>query len=173
MRHLSKENGIITAIPVANDVKPRESVNPPTPNPPANAWKPFTKPTMSITTKSCSVRTTGLRCLLNLTEQNTSSLTSERSYARLQRISAMLLHADAVTVSCPIQHRGKNYGIRHGFSTRQGAIIKEDLLVAPSTAAKKAMDTLKPVVLGPVRESTQLTMSGKAEGIRTQCIIPL
>src|SRR5437879_10619505 len=50
-------------------------------------------------------------------------------------------------------------------------LIKEDLLVAPSTAAKKAMDTLKPVVLDS--QESDNCVSGNAEGIKTQCIIPL
>src|SRR5207245_8877255 len=49
--------------------------------------------------------------------------------------------------------------------------IKEDLLVAPSAAAKKAMDTLKPVVLDS--QESDNCVSGNAEGIKTQCIIPL
>src|SRR5437667_10976356 len=50
-------------------------------------------------------------------------------------------------------------------------LIKEDLLVAPSAAAKKAMDTLKPVVLDS--QESDNCVSGRAEGIKTQCIIPL
>ena len=54
---------------------------------------------------------------------------------------------------------------------RGKGLIKEDLLVAPSTAAKKAMDTLKPVVLDSPESDN--CVSGTAEGIRAQCIIPL
>src|SRR6266478_2339384 len=48
---------------------------------------------------------------------------------------------------------------------------QKDLLVAPSTAVKKAMDTLKPVVLDS--QESDNCVSGNAEGIRAQCIIPL
>ena len=54
---------------------------------------------------------------------------------------------------------------------RGKGLIKEDLLVAPSTAVKKAMDTLKPVVLDS--QESDDCVSGNAEGIRAQCIIPL
>jgi len=44
-------------------------------------------------------------------------------------------------------------------------LIKEDLLVAPSTAAKKSHGPLKPVVLAQQSESDNC-VSGNAEGIK-------
>src|SRR5260370_2738309 len=78
--------------------------------------------------------------------------------------------ADAVTVSLLDGAWEKIRVFATDFPRGKG-LIKEDLLVAPSTAAKKAMDTLKPVVLDSPESDN--CVSGNAEGIRTQCIIPL
>src|SRR5260370_5404989 len=78
--------------------------------------------------------------------------------------------ADAVTVALPDSASGKIRVFAMDFPHGKG-LIKEDLLVAPSTAAKKAMDTLKPVVLDSPESDN--CVSGNAEGIRAQCIIPL
>ena len=55
-------------------------------------------------------------------------------------------------------------------------VIKEELLVTPSAAAKKAMDTLKPVFID-ARVRSELSPDGydvvEEEGIRAICTIPL
>src|SRR2546428_3507948 len=79
-------------------------------------------------------------------------------------------HADAVTVALPDSASGQIRVFAMDFPHGKG-LIKEDLLVAPSAAAKKAMDTLKPVVLDSPESDN--CVSGNAEGIKTQCIIPL
>ena len=81
-----------------------------------------------------------------------------------------VIHADLVTVSLPDGSSGKIRVLAMDFPHGKG-LIKEDLLVAPSTAAKKAMDTLKPVVVD--NPESDDCVSGNAEGIRVQCIIPL
>src|SRR5438128_2758201 len=81
-----------------------------------------------------------------------------------------VIQADLVTVSLPDGALGKISVFATDFPHGKG-LIKEDLLVAPSTAVKKAMDTLKPVVLESGESDN--CVSGTAEGIRAQCIIPL
>ncbi len=55
-------------------------------------------------------------------------------------------------------------------------VVKEELLVTPTAALKKALDTLKPVVVD-MRERNELTSDASdivaAEGIKAICNIPL
>src|SRR5260370_37442813 len=88
----------------------------------------------------------------------------------MEEIIRKFIHADAVTVALPDSASGKIKVFAMDFPRGKG-LIKEDLLVAPSTAAKKAMDTLRPVVLDS--QESDNCVSGTAEGIRDQCIIPL
>jgi formate hydrogenlyase transcriptional activator len=70
---------------------------------------------------------------------------------------------------------GKIQGICLGFSAREG-VIKEELLVTPSAAAKKAMDTLKPVVVDTRKRDEFVSVTAEvatAEGIKALCGIPL
>src|SRR2546428_12990581 len=79
-------------------------------------------------------------------------------------------HADAVTVALPDSASGQIRVFAMDFPHGKG-LIKEGLRVAPSAAAKKAMDTLKPVVLDS--QESDNCVSGNAEGIKAQCINPL
>ena len=54
-----------------------------------------------------------------------------------------VIHGDAVAVSLPDQTSGKSRIFAMDFPHGKG-VIKEELLVTPSAAVKKAMDTLKP-----------------------------
>jgi formate hydrogenlyase transcriptional activator len=113
--------------------------------------------------------------LLNLTTKITSSLDLREVLRAIAANIRQVILADLVTVSLPDGSSGKIRVLAMDFPHGKG-LIKEDLLVAPSTAAKKAMDTLKPVVLDS-RESDKFvsgtTELAAAEGIRAQCIIPL
>src|SRR5882757_10204735 len=150
MRHLRQKMGIITAILVANDVNRYEA-------------------TMSIS-EELQRQNDRLQLLLNLTSRITSSLNLREVLRAIAANIRQVIHADAVTVALPDSASGKITVFAMDFPHGKG-LIKEDLLVAPSTAAKKAMDTLKPVVLDS--QESDNCVSGNAEGIRTQCIIPL
>src|SRR5712672_3828454 len=150
MRHLRKKMGIITAIPAANGGNRYEA-------------------TMSIS-EELQRQNDRLQLLLNLTSRITSSLNLREVLRAIAANIRQVIHADAVTVALPDSASGKIRVFAMDFPRGKG-LIKEDLLVAPSTAAKKAMDTLKPVVLDS--QESDNCVSGNAEGIRTQCIIPL
>jgi len=111
-----------------------------------------------------------LQLLLNLTSRITSSLDLREVLRAIAANIRQVIQADLVTVSLPDGASGKIRVFAIDFPHGKG-LIKEDLLVAPSTAVRKAIDTLKPVVLDSPESDN--CVSGNAEGIRAQCIIPL
>src|ERR1700740_460599 len=103
------------------------------------------------------------RCelLLNLTTRITSSLDLREVLRAISANIREVIHADAVGVSLPDAASGKFRVV--ALDSPQGkGVIKEELLVAPSAAAKKAMDTLKPVVVY-ARDRHQLSPEGYAD----------
>jgi formate hydrogenlyase transcriptional activator len=158
--------GIITPIPVANDVNRDEALIR-TPIPAANGANRY-EAIISIS-EELQRQNDRLQLLLNLTSRITSSLDLREVLRAIAANIRQVIQADLVTVSLPDAASGKIRVFAMDFPHGKG-LIKEDLLVAPSTAAKKAMDTLKPVVLDSPESDC---VSGNAEGIRTQCVIPL
>src|SRR5258707_14979361 len=150
MRHLRQIMGILTPIPAANGGNRYEA-------------------TMSIS-EELQRQNDRVQLLLNLTSRIPSSLALREVLRAIAANIRQVIHADWVTVSLPDGSWGKIRVFAMDFPHGKG-LIKEDLLVAPSTAVKKAMDTLKPVVLDSPESDNCL--SGNAEGIRAQCIIPL
>jgi formate hydrogenlyase transcriptional activator len=114
-----------------------------------------------------------LELLLNLTSKITSSLDLREVLRAIAGNIREVIHADAVTVSLPEPTLAKFRVFAMDFPHGKG-VIKEELLLTPSAAAKKAIDTLKPVVIG-TRERHELSPEGyaDAEGIRGVCLIPL
>src|ERR1700756_4705735 len=163
MRHLRQIMGIITPVPMADDVN-RDAANG------ANRYEAITS-----TSEELQRQNDRLQLLLNLTSRITSSLDLREVLRAIAANIREVIQADLVTVSLPDGSSGKIRVLAMDFPHGKG-LIKEDLLVAPSAAAKKAMDTLKPVVLDS-RESDKFvsgtTEIAAAEGIRAQCIIPL
>src|SRR5712672_1203865 len=159
--------GIITAIPVANDVNRDEALIR-TPVAAANGANRY-EAIISIS-EELRRQNDRLQLLLNLTSRITSSLDLREVLRAIAANIRQVIQADLVTVSLPDGASGKIRVFAIDFPHGKG-LIKEDLLVAPSTAAKKAMDTLKPVVLDSPESDN--CVSGNAEGIRAQCIIPL
>jgi formate hydrogenlyase transcriptional activator len=116
-----------------------------------------------------------LQLLLNLTTRITSTLDLREVLRAIAANIREVMHADAVSVSLPDKASGKSRVVAMDFPHGKG-LIKEELFFTPSAAAKKAMDTLKPVVID-TREPEEF-MSGTneialAEGIKAVCIIPL
>jgi formate hydrogenlyase transcriptional activator len=116
-----------------------------------------------------------LQLLLNLTNRITSNL---RPRDLLRAIAANIrevIHADAVTVVLPDRASKKFRVLAMDFPHGKG-VVKEELLITPSTSVKKALDTLKPVVVD-MRERNELTSEASdmvaAEGIKGFCNIPL
>jgi formate hydrogenlyase transcriptional activator len=113
--------------------------------------------------------------LLNLTAKITSSLDLREVLRAIAANMREVIDADAVTVALPDAASEKFRVFAMDFPHGKG-VIKEELLVTPSAAVKKAMDTLKPVVIDT--QETEEFVSGTteiaaAEGIKALCNIPL
>jgi formate hydrogenlyase transcriptional activator len=115
-----------------------------------------------------------LELLLNLTTKITSSLDLREVLRAIAANIREVIHGDAVTVALPDVASGKFRAFAVDFPHGKG-VIKEELLVTPSAAVKKAMDTLKPVVFDMRDNELTPEASGvaAAEGIRAACNIPL
>src|ERR1700746_1244535 len=87
-----------------------------------------------------------LELILNLTSSITSSLDLREVLRATAANIREVVHADAVVVWLSDPTSGKFRVFALDFPHGKG-VIKEELLVTPSAAAKKAMDTLKPVVV--------------------------
>jgi GAF domain-containing protein len=116
-----------------------------------------------------------LELLLNLTTRITSSLDLREVLRAIAANIREVMHADAVTVGLPDAASGKNRVFAVDFPHGKG-VIKEELLLAQSAATKRAMDTLKPVVID-TRERDELSSEAydvvAAEEIEAVCNIPL
>jgi formate hydrogenlyase transcriptional activator len=116
-----------------------------------------------------------LQLLLNLTTRITSSLDLREVLRAIAANIREVMHADAVTVSLPDTASGKSRVFAMDFPHGKG-VIKEELFFTPSAAARKAMDTLKPVVIDtrePEEFVSGTTEIALAEGIKAVCLIPL
>jgi formate hydrogenlyase transcriptional activator len=116
-----------------------------------------------------------LELLLNLTSKITSSLDLREVLRAIAANIREVIHADAVTVSLPDATSERFRVFATDFPHGKG-VIKEELLVTPSVEAKKALDTLKPVVFD-VRERDEHAPEpydvAAAEGVKPACLIPL
>jgi formate hydrogenlyase transcriptional activator len=116
-----------------------------------------------------------LELLLNLTTRITSSLDLREVLRAIAANLREVIHADAVAVSLPDAASGKYRVFAMDFPHSKG-VAREELLVTPSGTSKKAMDTLKPVVID-ARERNELASDtydiATAEGIEALCSIPL
>jgi formate hydrogenlyase transcriptional activator len=116
-----------------------------------------------------------LQLLLNLTTRITSNLKLRDLLREIAANIREAIHADAVTVSLPDAASQKFRLFAVDFPQGKG-VVKEELLITPSLAVKKALDTLKPVVRD-TREFCELASEVPdivaAEGIKGICNIPL
>jgi transcriptional regulator with GAF, ATPase, and Fis domain len=116
-----------------------------------------------------------LELLLNLTTKITSSLDLREVLRAIAANIREVIRADAVDVALPDAASGKFRVFAVDFPHGKG-VIKEELLVTPSAAVKKAMETLKPVVFD-MREREELAPEtydvATAEGLTVVCNIPL
>src|ERR1700720_4053170 len=116
-----------------------------------------------------------LQLLLDLTNRITSNLQLRDLLRAIAANIREVVHADAVTVVLPDATSQKFRVLAMDFPHGKG-LVKEELLVTPSAAVKKALDTLKPVVVD-MRERNEFTSEASdlvaAEGIKTFCNIPL
>src|SRR3984957_18497419 len=113
-----------------------------------------------------------LQLLLNLTNRITSNLRLRDVLRAVAANIREVLHADAVTVALPDAASEKFRVFAMDFPHGKG-VAKEELLVPPSAAVKKALETLKPVVVDMRNDLTSGTSDiVAAEGIKTFCNIP-
>jgi formate hydrogenlyase transcriptional activator len=113
--------------------------------------------------------------LLNLTTRITSSLDLREVLRAIAANIREVIHADAVTVALPDSASEKFRVFAMDFPHGKG-VIKEELLVTPSAAVKRAIDSLKPVVFD-TRDRDELEPDpyglAAAEGLKAACNIPL
>src|ERR1700720_3357077 len=116
-----------------------------------------------------------LQLLLNLTNRITSNLRLRDVLRAVAANIREVLHADAVTVALPDAASEKFRVFAMDFPHGKG-VVKEELRCTLSAGDKKALDTLKPVVLD-TREPNELAPEAAdivaAEGIKALCNIPL
>src|SRR5579862_7081472 len=116
-----------------------------------------------------------LELLLNLTGKITSTLDLREVLRAIAANIREVIRADAVDVALPDAVAEKFRVFAVDFPHGKG-VFKEELLVTPSAAVRKALDTLKPVVVN-TWERNDLTSEAydlvAAEGIKTSCNIPL
>src|SRR5713101_4457073 len=116
-----------------------------------------------------------LELLLNLTTRITSSLDLREVLRAVAANIREVIHADAVGVALPDAASGKFRVFAMDFPHGKGG-VKEELLVTPGAAYKKAMDTLKPVVIDtwePDELGPEIYDIAAAEGVKAACSIPL
>jgi formate hydrogenlyase transcriptional activator len=113
--------------------------------------------------------------LLNLTTSITSALDLREVLRSIAANIREVIHADAAAVSLPDGATGGFRVFAMDFPHGKG-VIKEELFFTPSAAGKRAVDTLKPVVVN-MREQKDLGPHAyniaAAEGIQALCCIPL
>jgi len=116
-----------------------------------------------------------LQLLLNLTNRITSNLQPRDLLRAIAANIREVMHADAVTVVLPDAASEKFRVLAMDFPHGKG-VVKEELLITPSPAVMKALDTLKPVVINtwePNELSSDASDLVAAEEIKTFCNIPL
>src|SRR5712691_2865686 len=146
---------------------------------PISKWRPkcvrllfYTNPGafLRMTTEE-EIRTQNdrLELLLNLTSKITSSLDLREVLRAVAANIREVIHAEGVTVSLQDAASEKFRVFAMDFPHGKG-VIKEELLVRPSTAVKKALETLTPVVSHTCDGHEDIVV---AEGLRAYCAIPL
>src|SRR6266481_2441217 len=110
-----------------------------------------------------------LELLLNLTSKITSSLDLREVLRAVAANIREVIHAEGVTVSLQDAASEKFRVFAIDFPHGKG-VLKEELLVRPSTAVKKALETLRPVVSHTCDGHEDIVV---AEGLRAYCAIPL
>jgi formate hydrogenlyase transcriptional activator len=116
-----------------------------------------------------------LQLLLDLTNRITSNLQPRDLLRAIAANIREVIHADAVTVVLPAAASEKFRVLAMDFPHGKG-VVREELLITPSPAVMKALDTLKPVVINtwePNELSSDASDLVAAEGIKTFCNIPL
>jgi formate hydrogenlyase transcriptional activator len=116
-----------------------------------------------------------LQLLLDLTNRITSNLELRDLLRAIAANVREVIRADGVTVVLPDAASEKFRVLAMDFPHGKG-VVKEELLVTPSAAVKKALDTLKPAIINtwePNELTSEVSDMVAAEGIKAFCNIPL
>jgi formate hydrogenlyase transcriptional activator len=115
-----------------------------------------------------------LQLLLDLTTRITTSLDLREVLRATAANIREVVHADAVTVSLYDAATDKFRVLAVDFPHGKG-VIEEELRVTPSAAARKVMDTFKPVVMHTWEPEVASVLHdiAAAEGLKAFCNIPL
>jgi formate hydrogenlyase transcriptional activator len=122
-----------------------------------------------------AVQNRRLQLLLKLTNQITSNLELRKVLRAISASIRELMHCDLVHISLPDGPSGKFRVHALDFPESKG-FVKEELLITPIGVAKRALETLIPVVRSTTNREDfpsdyyDLLL---AEGVKSQCVIPL
>lgn len=122
-----------------------------------------------------AVQNARLQLLLKLTKQITSHLEMRELLRAISASIRELMHCDAVHISLPDAASGKFRVLGMDFPGCRG-FVKEELLITPVGIAKRALETLQPVVrsmANPEDFPADYYELLAAEGVKSQCVIPL
>jgi len=116
-----------------------------------------------------------LQLLLNLTNRITSNLKLRELLRAVAANIREVMQCDAVAVSLVDSASGTSRLYVLDFPQGKG-LIKEERVVTIAGAAKRALETLKPVVVGkadPSEVPLEIYNEMVAEGLESSCLIPL
>ena len=125
--------------------------------------------------QSLAIQNTRLQLLLKLTNQITSNLELRKVLRAISSSIRELMHCDLVHISLPDVASGKFRVHALDFPESRG-FVREEMLITPVGAAKRALETLIPVVRRTTNREEfppdyyELLL---AEGVKSQCVIPL
>jgi formate hydrogenlyase transcriptional activator len=125
--------------------------------------------------QAIAVQNTRLQLLLKLTKQITSNLELREVLRAISASIREVMHCDAVHISLPDPASGQFRVQALDFPEGKG-FVKEELIIEPVGAAKRAFETLEPAVRNTANRDEfppELYDLLIAEGVRTQCVIPL
>ncbi|HEY3988426.1 MAG TPA: sigma 54-interacting transcriptional regulator [Acidobacteriaceae bacterium] len=125
--------------------------------------------------QTLAVQNSRLQLLLKLTNQITSNLELRIVLRAISASIRELMHCDLVHISLPDVASGTFRVHALDFPESRG-FVKEELLITPIGVAKRALETLVPVVRTTANREDfppdyyELLL---AEGVKSQCVIPL
>ncbi|HEV2729144.1 MAG TPA: GAF domain-containing protein, partial [Terriglobales bacterium] len=125
--------------------------------------------------QAVAVQNTRLQLLLKLTKEITSNLELREVLRAISASIREVMHCAAVHISLPDPASGQFRVYALDFPEGKG-FVKEELIIEPVGAAKRALETLEPAVRSTANRNEfppELYELLTAEGVKTQCVIPL
>jgi formate hydrogenlyase transcriptional activator len=125
--------------------------------------------------QALTIQNSRLRLLLKLTNQITTNLELRDVLRAISACIRELMDCDVVDISVRENASGEFRIYAFDFPEGKGS-VKEELVVTPVGAGKRALDTLKPTVRS-IEERNEFPPDYYellvAEGVKSQCVIPL